>query len=279
MNFIKLDYFTLLSPEPLQISGVGSIVSPTLREIQRINYNVYQSYLDVLLTNISIYYEFINSKGNMYLSHIDAESREVMIAIKKKYETLSEEEKHSVSFFNIAVVDPIYRERLLSAFNFFIKEDVVWSEEDSAMLVLKSVGEDKSEPVGVIYGENYEAIADIILQKSGINKSDEYGDGLKTKNKAALKILNKLKSASKKGKGKQTGDKRLALPNIISSLAAHSKSLNMINIWDLTVYQLYDQFSRQQFDDMYNINASQVAAWGDKDKKFDALSWATLKED
>lgn len=279
MNFIKLDYFTLLSPEPLQIPGVGSIVSPTLRDIQRINYNMYQSYLDVFLTDISLYYEFIDKSGEAYLSHMSNIEKNIVLDVKREYENLSDAEKHSISFFNIAIIDPIYRSRLLSAFDFFIRENVVWSEENKVIFIFKDDNYEKTKPIGVIHGENYEAIADIILQKSGVNKPDEYGDGLKTKNKAALKILDKLKNASKKNKVKQQGDKRLALPNIISSLAAHSKSLNIINIWDVTVYQLYDQFARQQFDDAYNINASQVAAWGDKNNKFDALSWATLKDD
>ena len=202
----------------------------------------------------------------------------MLLSIKAEYTKSSKEELVQFSFFNILAIDPIYRKKVLLALNFFIKEKIVWSEQNKVMLVYNTDNvEDNSVPVGAIYGENYETIVDIILQKCGINRLDTDSDNLKVKNKAASKILSKLKNIAKKEKNTKE-DKRLSLPNIISSLASHSKSLNIINIWDLTVYQLYDQFFRQQIDDSYNITSSQVAAWGDKDNKFDPLFWASLKE-
>lgn len=63
------------------------------------------------------------------------------------------------------------------------------------------------------------------------------------------------------------------MPNIISALAAHHNSLNIINIWDLTVYQLNDQFKRQRYIDYYHILSRSVSIWGDKDSKFDDSLW------
>lgn len=45
---MNLSYFDLLSPAPVQLSGIGGIVSPKLREISAIGYNTYQFYLSVL---------------------------------------------------------------------------------------------------------------------------------------------------------------------------------------------------------------------------------------
>ena len=70
-------------------------------------------------------------------------------------------------------------------------------------------------------------------------------------------------------------DKKLELANLISALASHSMSLNMSNIWNLTIYQLYDQFERQQIEDSYRSSLRSVSIWGDKDNKFDNTLWFT----
>lgn len=71
----------------------------------------------------------------------------------------------------------------------------------------------------------------------------------------------------------------MELPNIISSISSHHNSLNIINVWDLTVYQLYDQFNRQRLGDSFNIQSMSVAAWGDSDGKFDETVWFSLIND
>ena len=50
------------------------------------------------------------------------------------------------------------------------------------------------------------------------------------------------------------------LPNLISALCVQHNSINMCNVWDLTVYQLYDQFLRQSYLNQVNIHAMNYAA-------------------
>lgn len=75
-------------------------------------------------------------------------------------------------------------------------------------------------------------------------------------------------------KSKQTSvDQKMELGNIISAVANKSQSLNIINIWDLTVYQVWDCFSRLSNNSIYDIQSMSVAAWGNKDNFFDATTW------
>lgn len=75
-------------------------------------------------------------------------------------------------------------------------------------------------------------------------------------------------------KAKHTkADKNMELGNIISAVANKSQSLNILNIWDLTVYQVWDCFQRLSNNNIYNIQSMSVAAWGNKDNQFDAASW------
>ena len=75
-------------------------------------------------------------------------------------------------------------------------------------------------------------------------------------------------------KAKHTkADKNMELGNIISAVANKSQSLNILNIWDLTVYQLWDCFSRLSNNSIYDIQSMSVAAWGNKDNYFDATAW------
>ena len=75
-------------------------------------------------------------------------------------------------------------------------------------------------------------------------------------------------------KAKQTkSDENLELGNIISAVANKSQSLNILNIWDLTVFQVWDCFSRLSNNSIYAIQSMSVAAWGNKDNSFDAAAW------
>jgi hypothetical protein len=65
----------------------------------------------------------------------------------------------------------------------------------------------------------------------------------------------------------------MLLPNIISSVASKNSGLNIINIWDATLFQLYDQFEKKQNDDTHYMNSVRVAVWGDEKKQFDPTLW------
>ena len=71
---MKLEYFDLLSPDPIYIQKVGGIISPKLRDISSIGINTYQYYLTILLMDLKTYF--------------------TMIGQQEQFEALSEEENN-----------------------------------------------------------------------------------------------------------------------------------------------------------------------------------------
>ena len=69
----------------------------------------------------------------------------------------------------------------------------------------------------------------------------------------------------------------MELGNIISAVANFHPSLNEYNIWNLTVYQLWDSFYKLINNNIYTIQSTSVAVWGDKDKQFNINEWYKTK--
>ena len=84
-----------------------------------------------------------------------------------------------------------------------------------------------------------------------------------------------MQQVKRKFKKTSGGNPDLSLPNIISSVCVRILSLNWINIWDITIYQLFNEFERLQIIDQYDIASTQVSVWGDKEKKFKFGTWSS----
>lgn len=244
---MKLSYFDLLSPHPVQIQKVGGIISPKLKDISKIGINTYQYYLTILLMDLKTYF--------------------TMIQQEERFELLSDEDKAQMSVFDLLTMDDKSAELLQNVLDFFIVENVVWSKQHNAFLITK-----EGDVIGAITKDIYPQICDLICQRNCI-KSNQEEDLSKVKSKKALEIMKKLqKGRAEKAKATKS-DKNMELGNIISAVANKSQSLNIINIWELTVYQVWDCFSRLSNNSIYDIQSMSVAAWGNKDNYFDSTAW------
>ncbi len=113
--------------------------------------------------------------------------------------------------------------------------------------VLFSEGKYKTDKGGEITPDNYEGLTQVIVKQYCLKET-------KTKSYSsdkAKKIAEKLELEKKKIKPVKNG---LSFGGIISGIAAKHPSINLFNIWGLTVYQLYDQFNRLQMIDNYEMN-------------------------
>jgi hypothetical protein len=102
---------------------------------------------------------------------------------------------------------------------------------------------------------------------------EEPEENMKFKNSAARKIYEKLLSAQKKEKKRKKADINLSLPNIISAVSNCHPTINPINVWDLTLFQLFDTFNRMRANKIYDIDSTRVSVWGDEKKTFDIALW------
>lgn len=244
---MKLSYFDLLSPEPVHIKNVGGIISPRLRDISAIGYDTYQFYQQLLLMDLKKYFSVIGREED--------------------YDLLPNEEKSNLNLFDLWTANEQSSDLLKKVLNFFIEEDVSYSKQKKCFTI-----QNENENVGVITKESYPQVCDLICQRVCIQSNQEE-DLSKVKSKKALEIAKKLQKGRAENKRQAKADKNMELANIISAVANKSQSLNILNIWDLTIYQLWDCFSRLSNNAIYDIQAMAVATWGNKDNHFDAAAW------
>ena len=159
-----------------------------------------------------------------------------------------------------------------SIFNFFIKENVVFSVKSKTFVVYEDT-QDGQSVIGEINKQNYTELCDVILQLNHVN-SDNSFDLSKVKNKKGLerfKRIQELKNKNKKTSNESNPD--LEIGNIISHVCIKHKSINYTNVYNMTIYQLSDTFMGLQEDNVYESNKMSVSIWGDKENKFDFNSW------
>lgn len=238
---MKLDYSDLISPFPFYVERIGHVKSPTLRDIwnPRTTWQGYQMYLGLLLMTPQAF------------------GRE-----------------DNISMFDLICSDIRLQASYAAMFDFFLEENILWDENNRLFFTYKEKDKDNQIiPAGIICAENFPELCDIILQKCGIERKDYDVDASKIKNKRALEILTKIRQGRQSASGKSKHDKNMDLPNLVTAVAVKSNSINFTNIWDLTIYQFYEQFKKEQAGVYFDIQKMSVAAYGNTKNTFKGNEW------
>ena len=248
---IKLDYFDCISPLPLEFTNVGKIKSPKLIDIAEISYYMYSIYIAHLRMTPEEYFEAYHKDEEVDFDYV-----------------------LNLTKFDLVKNDDRFRKIIQSALNFFFEESFEYFPEYSAFLSVEE-NDDGKTATGIINDDNYAQVVEVILQRVHIEPDEnEVDDISKIKNKRGRKIYEKMMKRRKKFKKAKANNPDLTMANIIAAVATRSSNLNWVNIWDITVFHLFDEFERLQINDQYNIASTQVAAWGDKDNKFKFGLWS-----
>ena len=256
-----LEYGALYNPEPITLS-IGTIRKPTLREISKITFERFSYYeMFLKITPETYYTQVLGDEG------------------KTLWDSLSEEDRKNITIYHVIKDDVKLQSIFIDVLSFFIVETVRYV--DGFFLILKEDVEDlrniSTENIrGIVSEKNFSELIEIIQQTCCIyEKPKEEAEAPKYKNELARKISEKLQKAREqreKQRSKQV-NKDYMLANIISAVANKHPSLNPINIWDLTLYQLIDSFNRLQVNAVYEIDMTRVSVWGDEKKTFDPALW------
>lgn len=255
---MKLNYADLISPYPFYLSHVGGIKSPTLREIWHpdVTYQTYQAYLTLLLMTPQHYCEQVNHSKAAW------------------YQALPDETKQNINMMDMIAMDINLQHSYSIMFNFFFAENVRWNSEQQLFCTYRPDSEETQENVcGFIHKNIYVDLCDIILQRCGVSRTDTGTDTAKVKSPRAQNILKKLQKGRQKTSNHSNQDKDINLPNLITAVATKSNSINFTNIWDLTIYQLYEQFKREQANVFFDIQKMSVAAYGNEKNTFKGNEW------
>ena len=303
---MKLDHFTLISRKPLKVTNIGSIKPIFLHEIEDITIHVYNNFLSILMLDIDTYYKWMEKEDD-YFRYYSQEQKQKVLDVKKQYEELDTEEKLSISFYDLLMYDELLICSFIEAFDFFFEEEVdfvvngneitdaqfsfiTYNKIDTPQKIKLNNGNEYStiktnrELVGVINRSNFKDVVDIILQRNSVQREEEITaeDLTKVKNKnKVMQLMEKMKKGQKqldKTREKKREEKGVAsdteLANIISCVAAKNHNgLNMINIWDMTIYNLYEQFKLIRENNIHDAETLSVFVWGDKSNKFDIDAW------
>lgn len=220
---MRFDYFDMLSGEPIYLQGVGHIRSPLLNDIKPntgIGYRTYNLYLNFLTwdkEHLLKYDRLMQFRGAGKLN------------------------RECFNFFDIAILLPQTREFCRGILSFFMVEDLVWDEKGRRYLAMTS-GE-VPEVVGEINRDNFEEVRKLMLQFNfvGLDKDDTPAAHSTNKAKELWeKMQGFLKEQAETSANEDKPGYRLS--NIISKICAIHPSYNLLNIYDLTVFQLYDSF-------------------------------------
>lgn len=248
---MKLDYGTQLSYAPIKLS-IGTIRKPTLADIADITFNVFEHYESLMKLTPEFFLSQINVDGGGTF-----------------WEMLSDEEKNGLTMIGLISLNEYLRKQYEQMFNFFFVERVIFQDQHFAILSGKS-DEASEYEVGAIDETNFDDVKIILEQICCIDDKKASGEKPKFKNKKAQEIYEKINKAPKSAK---KADFNYTIPNLISSVSAMHNSINITNVWSMTVFQLLDQFNRLTNKKIYEIECTRVSVWGDEKKKFDAAAW------
>jgi hypothetical protein len=223
------DKYRMFANIPVKMDNICTIYSYTLYEIMDIGYEKYHNYLMNLISEPKDFLKNIDIKDLEDLTTFD-------IITSNLYHTLIKD-------------DDKYYNLIQEAFRLFIKEDIelFWDNNELKLII------DRSDRI--IDKENYNTFKNILKTQNGFDK--EKKEEFIPANDKANEIKQKILKARQKRK---TKDDEITFHDLISVLAANSKSVNILNVWDLNIYQFNNQFTRMKMIEDYDIGIRSILA-------------------
>lgn len=243
------DYFDMLSGFPIYIDGVGHIKSPLLKDLcppDGLGNKGYNLYLNVLSWDKEAVIKY-----NMALQIRGAEKLN-----RKELQTFD-----VITFFDYT------RELIIRVLSFFMLENLKWDQETRSILAFQQ-NEESQELVGVITRDNYDDIRKLILKLNYIGLSEEEAP-VRHSSQASKDAWEKVQEYLEKQAKKSEDKPEYHLSNIVSKLCACHPSYNLLNVYNLTIFQMYDAFFQLGFIRGSNLNERIFSQHGGKSFKFE----------
>lgn len=245
---MKLSYEDLISGDSILINGVGHIRSPYLWELKPtkgIGYWRYNFYINLISWKKDDYLRFLKSLK--------------LVGDKN----LSALEHPKIQVFDLIRLIKEVREGVREAMSFFMDEELTWNSKGHCFDATSNDG----AICGSINRHNFEEVRELMLQLNYI--SSKANKEPKFKDEKSKELWEKVQKYQQKlGAPKNN---KLELGNIISKLCSASNTYNLLNVYGLTVYQLYDQFFQTGY--LRAIGVSEMAYSNHGGKKFKMETW------
>ena len=152
-----------------------------------------------------------------------------------------------------------------------MSETIEW-EDETRKYVAYSTDDDEQHITGEICRENFEDVRSMMLQLNfiGLDQEDEHVTHTSDHSK---ELWERAQSFLKKqAEAKEKEDKpEYHIGNIVSKLCSVHPSYNFLNVWKLTVFQLYDAFFQCSYMRSSDLNEAIFSNHGGD--KFSFESW------
>lgn len=152
-----------------------------------------------------------------------------------------------------------------------MSETIEWNDK-SRKYVVYSTDDDEQHITGEISRQNFEDVRLSMLQLNFINL-DQENEHITHTSDHSKELWEKAQSFLKKQAEEQDNEDKpeYHIGNIVSKLCAVHPSYNLLNVWKLTVFQLYDAFFQCGYMRSSDLNEAIFSNHGGE--KFSFESW------
>ncbi len=217
-----IEKLNLFLGKPFKIGDDIYLFSPTVDEIAHIGENKYSIYL--------------------FLCSFD--TRKILIELLEMNEDDVDQLKEEEYFLVLCEI-PNIRIEICNALSFFTRNEVYFDEKDYSFKIDSQI---------IVDSNIYDIMASLISELNGIElKKEEKDNTPKMKiPKSMRKMYAKMLKEEKEANAKKQKEGSLSLKNILSILCnAADNGINIFNVGQLTIYQVYEQFERMGLKESY----------------------------
>lgn len=223
--------------------GICKIHHPKMRDIATNGEDKYKSHLSVI----------IFEKSDMDAS---------------KFKNVPQEEMDAITSFDIICINceinENYKKTFEEALSYFIKEEVHFTSNGKGGLFY--IGEKMDERY--LTKDNFDDFKSIVREVCCLSKSEEVDimADLNIEDSVEYERVKQIRLKLKKAKKRQSAEEKsnvesdITLSDLVSALCGISPNLNILQVWDLTMYQFYNQFERVKLVDDYRTQLQSAMA-------------------
>lgn len=224
------NYFEMLTGDAIYVDGVGHLRSPRVSELKPTSGIGYAAY--------NIYLNFLSWDKEHLLKYVQM----------MQYRGVDKLKNPKLTTFDVVTLLPQTRELCRGVLSFFMLEELVWDEKKRRYLSTLSE-ETKELFCGEINRDNFEWVRGLMLQMNYIDLDMDNAPAATHTSERTRELWEQAQKALKKQSesSKQEDKPEYHLSNIISKICSVHPTYNILNIFDLTIFQLYDAFFQMSY--------------------------------
>lgn len=163
----------------------------------------------------------------------------------------------------------------------FVNKGLLVEDDDGNLVfnheTLDALGEDE---ITLVHRDNFdnlvEAIKILNFLKKPVDKKKREENPADEATRMLLEQMKKNEEKVQKAKQREKDDNgdddEIDISDIISSVTVKSNSINKLNVWKLTLFQLYDEYARLELIDNYDFSIRAMMAGAEK---IDLKHWSS----